>query len=58
MQFARCYEKNTREMTANSLHHGGKENTIFYSKFNVLEFLDIDNLHKKFESYILKIIDF
>ena len=36
-------------------HHGAKENAIFYSKFNVLEFFDIENLHKKFGSYISKI---
>ena len=39
-------------------HHGAKENAIFYSKFNVLEFFDIDNLHKKFGSDISKIVDF
>ena len=39
-------------------HHGAKENAIFYSKFNVLEFFDIENLHKKFGSDISKIVDF
>ena len=39
-------------------YHGAKENAIFYSKFNVLEFFDIDNLHKKFGSDISKIVDF
>ena len=45
-------------MIGNIFHHGAKENAIFYSKFNVLEFFDIDNLHKKFGSDILKIVDF
>ena len=39
-------------------HHGAKENAIFYSKFNVLEFFGIDNLHKKFGTDISKICRF
>ena len=45
-------------MTVYIFLHGAKENAIFYSKFDVLEFLDVDNLHKKFESDISKIVDF
>ncbi len=45
-------------MRAYVFHHGAKANTIFYSKFDVLEFLDVDNMHKKFETDISKIVDF
>ena len=45
-------------MTVYVFHHGAKENTIFHSKFIVLEFWDVDNLHKKFESDTSKIVDF
>ena len=51
-------KKITHQMIGNIFHHGAKENAIFYSKFNVLEFLYIDNLHKKFGSDISKIVDF
>ena len=44
-------------MTAYVFHHGAKENTIFYSK-DVPEFLDVENLDKKFGSDISKIVDF
>ena len=45
-------------MKANIFHHGVNENDIFYFKFYVVEFFDIDNLHKKFGSNIWKIVDF
>ena len=45
-------------MTAYIFHHGAKEKTNFYSKLNVLEFLDVDNLHEKFGSNTSKIVDF
>ena len=51
-------KKNTRQMTVYIFLQGAKETAIFYSKFDVLEFLDIDNLHKKFGSDISKIVDF
>ena len=35
-----------------SLHGIKEENGIFYSKFVVMEFFDIDDLHKKFGSDI------
>ena len=45
-------------MTVYIFLHGAKENAIFYSKFDVLEFLDVDNLHKKFGGDTLKIVEF
>ena len=34
-------------MRAYVFHHGAKANTIFYSKFDVLEFLDVEGDRKK-----------
>ena len=45
-------------MTVYIFLQGAKETALFYSKFNVLEFLDIENLHIKFGSDISKIVDF
>ena len=40
-------------------HHGAKQNVIFDSNFDVLEFLDTGNLlHKKIWRHISKILDF
>ena len=39
----------------NIFHHGAKENDIFCFKLYVVDFFDIDNLHKKFASNISKI---
>ena len=45
-------------MMVNIFHHGAKENDIFCFKLYVVDFFDIDNLHKKFGSNISKIVDF
>ena len=56
MQF--IMEKNI-QILANIFHHGAKENMpIFCGKFFNLEFLGIDNLHKRFGVDILKIEGF
>ena len=45
-------------MMANIFRHGANENDIFYFKFYVVEFFDIDNLQKKFGSNISRIVEF
>ena len=45
-------------MMVNIFHHGAKENDIFCFKLYVVDFFDIENLHKKFGSNISKIVDF
>ena len=46
------------KMMVHIFHHGAKENATFDSKFDVLEFLVISNLHKKIWRDISKILDF
>ena len=45
-------------MTVYIFHHGAKDDTNFYSKFDVLDFLDVGNWHKQFRSDILTTVEF
>ena len=58
MQFTGFCKKNTRQMTVYIFLQGAKETAIFYSKFDVLEFLDIDIRQLAHKSDISKIVDF
>ena len=45
-------------MTLIIFNHGAKGNAFFTPFMSKFEFLNIDNLHKKFGSDISKIVDF
>ena len=45
-------------MTVYIFNHGAKDDTNFYSKFDVLDFLDVGNWHKQFRSDILTTVEF